>query len=76
MLHKVKKAMGSRDSIYKLSCNIEMDEAFFDGNKDGKRGHGSENKVTVAVALQVDEGKYYIKYNLKALQINSYLQCF
>ena len=58
LLHKVRKAMGSRDSMYKLGGNIEMDEAFFGGNKEGKRGRGSENKVTVAVALQVDEGIY------------------
>ena len=50
--------MGSRDSLYKLGGNIEMDEAFFGGKKEGKRGRGSENKVTVAVALQVDEGIY------------------
>ena len=63
LLHKVRKAMGSRDSMYKLGGNIEMDEAFFGGNKKGKRGRGSENKVTVAVALQVDEGIYpkYLK---------------
>lgn len=63
LLHKVRRAMGSRDSLYKLGGNIEMDEAFFGGNKEGKRGRGSENKITVAVALQVDEGKYpkYLK---------------
>ena len=58
LLHKVRKAMGSRDCMYKLGGNIEMDEAFFGGKKEGKRGRGSENKVTVAVALQVDEGVY------------------
>ena len=58
LLHKVRKAMGSRDSMYKLGGNIEMDEAFFGGRKKGKRGRGSKNKVTVAVALQVDEGIY------------------
>ncbi|HWT27331.1 MAG TPA: IS1595 family transposase [Mobilitalea sp.] len=63
LLHKVRRAMGSRDSMYKLGGNIEMDEAFFGGNKEGKRGRGSENKVTVAVALQVDDGIYpkYLK---------------
>lgn len=58
LLHKVRKAMGSRDSMYKLGGNIEMDEAFFGGKKEGKRGRGSENKVIVAVALQVDDGLY------------------
>ena len=58
LLHKARKAMGSRDSIYKLGGNIEMDEAFFGGSREGKRGRGSENKVAVAVALRVDGGKY------------------
>ena len=37
-LYKVRKAIGSRDSMYKLDGNIEMDEAFFGGRKEGKRG--------------------------------------
>lgn len=63
LLHKVRKAMGSRDSLYKLGGNIEMDEAFFGGKKEGKRGRGSNNKITVAVALQMDDDIYpkYLK---------------
>ena len=62
MLHKIRKAMAERDERYILGGNIEMDEAFFGGKKEGKRGRGSK-KTIVAVALQVDEGKYpaYIK---------------
>jgi hypothetical protein len=29
MLHKIRKAMGSRDSLYKLGGNIEMDEGIY-----------------------------------------------
>jgi hypothetical protein len=47
LLHKVRKAMGSRDFMYKLGGNIEMDEAFFGGKKEGKRGRGSENKFFI-----------------------------
>lgn len=63
LLHKVRRAMGSRESIYKIGGNIEMDEAFFGGNKEGKRGRGSKNKVMVAVALQLEDGTYpkYLK---------------
>jgi hypothetical protein len=45
LLHKVRKAMGSRDSMYKLGGNIEMDEAFFGGKKEGKRGRGSDKRL-------------------------------
>lgn len=58
LLHKIRKAMGSRDTLYKLDGNIEMDEAFFGGKSKGKRGRGSEDKTLVAVALQVDDGQY------------------
>lgn len=37
--------MRSRDTLYKIGGNIEMDEAFFGGKKEGKRGRGSNNKV-------------------------------
>ena len=53
LLHKIRCAMGERESIYKLGGSIEMDEAFFGGKTEGKRGKGSENKTEVAVALQL-----------------------
>lgn len=54
ILHKVRSAMGERENTYKLGGRVEMDEAFFGGKKEGKRGRGSENKTEVAVALQLD----------------------
>jgi len=42
VLHKIRAAMGSRDSLYKLSGPVEMDEAFFGGKASGR---GSENKT-------------------------------
>lgn len=53
MLHKIRAAMGGRDSLYKLGGSVEMDEAFFGGKSSGKRGRGSDNKTQVAVALQL-----------------------
>ena len=54
LLHKIRAAMGARENIYNLGGSIEMDEAFFGGKTEGKRGRGSENKTQVAVALQLD----------------------
>ncbi|MCC8098038.1 MAG: IS1595 family transposase, partial [Eubacterium sp.] len=54
MLHKIRCAMGSRDVLYKLGNSVEMDEAFFGGEHEGKHGRGSENKTQAAVALELD----------------------
>lgn len=41
----------------KLSGIIEVDEAFFGGVREGKRGRGSENKVLGVIAVEVNDGK-------------------
>ena len=58
MVHKMRKAMASRDSAYKLSGLIELDESYFGGKEqNGKRGRGSENKTPVLVAVEVPDNK-------------------
>lgn len=57
MLHKIRCAMGSRDVPYKLGDSVEMDEAFFGGEHEGKRGRGSENKTQAAVALELNSSE-------------------
>lgn len=61
MAHKIRKAMAERDAKYKLAGLVEMDESFFGpADRGGKRGRGSETKMTVlcAVSLYTDrEGK-------------------
>jgi hypothetical protein len=54
MMHKIRKAMGFRDNLYKLAGEIEIDEAFITvvdlveydekGNKIKKRPAGSDSK--------------------------------
>lgn len=46
MLQKIRCTMGSRDYLYKLGGSVEMYETYFDGKHAGKRGMGSENKVS------------------------------
>jgi len=56
-LHKIRTAMVYSNRS-KLSGSIEVDEAFIGGEEtDGKRGRGTENKVLVAVAVEIVEGK-------------------
>lgn len=66
MLHKIRIAMGKRDSKYQLSGQMELDEGFFstirpDEEKDKplKRGRGSQKKTKVLVLAEsvIVEGK-------------------
>lgn len=53
MLRKIRQAMAYRDSIYRLSNLIEMDDALVGGKRCGKRGRGAEGKRPVLVAVEV-----------------------
>jgi hypothetical protein len=44
--------MGHRDSIYRLSEVIELDDVLIGGKKAGKRGRGAEGKVSVLIGCQ------------------------
>lgn len=64
MLHKLRNAMGKRDSQYELCGTIELDEGFFsteipeeEKNKPLKRGRGSQKKTTVLVMAETASGK-------------------
>lgn len=52
IIHKIRHAMKERDSIYKLSKIIEMDDSYFGGSASGKRGRGAANKSKVIVAVE------------------------
>jgi hypothetical protein len=59
MMHKIRAAMGNRDSAYDLSGVIELDEGFFtteteeeEKSKPLKRGRGSQKKTTVLVMAE------------------------
>ena len=53
MLRKIRTAMGHRDSVYRLSELIEIDDALVGGRRSGgKRGRGAEGKTPVLVAVE------------------------
>lgn len=58
LLHRIRDAMGQRDTEYLLSGLVEMDDAYFGGpNNGGKRGRGTK-KAKGMIALSKDaEGK-------------------
>ncbi len=53
MLRKLRIAMGHRDSLYRLSNVVELDDALLGGRKKpGKRGRGALGKVPILVACE------------------------
>lgn len=61
MMHKIRLVMGKRDSEYKLSDTVEMDEGFFvstpnkentNKSEEKKRGLGSQRNATVLVMAE------------------------
>jgi len=57
MLKKLREAMGHRDSLYRLSGMIELDDAFVGGKRKGKRGRGAEGKTPIIVACESQEAR-------------------
>ena len=54
MTHKIRSAMADRDARYQLSHLVEVDDAYFGGQRaPGKRGRGAGKKTTVIVAVQL-----------------------
>lgn len=61
-MHKIRCAMGKRDTNYKLNGTIEIDDAFFvtvdinrDTKKPLKRGRGSERMTKVMVMVESEK---------------------
>ncbi|EDP99718.1 IS1595 family transposase [Shewanella benthica] len=52
ILSKLRTAMGHRDSLYRLSGLIEIDDAFVGGKRKGKRGRGAAGKTPVLIAVE------------------------
>ena len=57
ILRILRKAMGNRDSIYRLTEIVELDDALVGGKKPGKRGRGTQGKVSVLVACENRGGR-------------------
>ena len=58
MKHKLLQVMAEREDRRVLDGRIEVDVAYLGGERPGKRGRGSENKVSFIVAVQTaDDGR-------------------
>lgn len=55
--HKLLQVMVEREESRQLEGRVEIDDAYLGGERPGKRGRGSENKIPFVVAVQTsDEG--------------------
>ena len=58
MMHKIRQAMGNRDSLYQLEGSIEFDEGHFETEQNAairsnlKRGRGSQRQTNVGVMAE------------------------
>ena len=58
MKHKLLQVMAEREDSRVLDGRIEVDDAYLGGERPGKRGRGSANKVSFLVAVQTaDDGR-------------------
>lgn len=86
MMHKIREAMGKRDSMYELTGMIEFDEAYFEtetSEKDKqnlKRGKGSQRQQNVAISAEStpledpetgEKGKQCRYFKMKVLEGHS-----
>lgn len=78
LLHRLRSAMGQRDSEYVLSGIVEMDDTYFsNGSKTGKRGRGTGKAKVIAAVSKDDKGRpKYLKMkvipNLKGKTIGNF----
>jgi hypothetical protein len=52
MMHKIRVTMGRRDDKYKLSVYIEMDEGFFESQRQEGDKNTGERQVKVLVVAE------------------------
>jgi len=56
--HKLMQTMAQREARRILSGRIELDDAYLGGERRGKTGRGSENKIPFVIAVQTsDDGR-------------------
>ncbi|CAI8740176.1 IS1595 family transposase [Methylocaldum szegediense] len=55
--HKLIQVMAEQEADRQLTGRVEIDDAYLGGERSGKRGRGSENKVSFVMAVQTtDDG--------------------
>ena len=68
MKHKLMQVMLERQHDQKLSGRVEIDDAYIGGEKPGKRGRGSTNKVPFVAAVETTEDRKPIAMQLRRVK--------
>ncbi|MES9859191.1 MAG: IS1595 family transposase [Sedimenticola sp.] len=66
--HKLMQVMMGRQSEKKLTGRIEMDDAYIGGEKPGKRGRGSRNKIPFIAAVETTQDGRPLKIHLSRVR--------
>ena len=66
--HKLMQVMMERQSEKKLAGRIEMDDAYIGGEKPGKRGRGSRNKIPFVAAVETTQDGRPLKIHLRRVR--------
>lgn len=64
MKHKLLEVMAQREAPRALSGRVEVDDAYLGGEREGKAGRGSENKVPFVAAVQTNRQGHPIAVRL------------
>lgn len=64
MKHKLLQVMAEREDSRVLGGHVQIDDAYLGGEQAGKRGRGSENKVSFVVAVQTTEAGQPVKVRM------------
>lgn len=67
MYHKLAQVMLERDAAKPLGENIEIDDAYWDGKKAGKRGRGSDNKIPFVAAIEKNKDGHPMRIKLSVV---------
>ena len=66
MKHKLMQVMMERDNFWQLTGHVQVDDAYWGGERHGgRRGRGSENKAPFVAAVQTDDENHplYMRFN-------------
>ena len=66
MKHKLMQVMMERDNSWPLTGHVQVDDAYWGGERHGgRRGRGSENKACFVAAVQTDDDNHpiYMRFN-------------
>ncbi|WXG55137.1 MAG: IS1595 family transposase [Candidatus Sedimenticola sp. (ex Thyasira tokunagai)] len=66
--HKLMQVMMERQGKKKLTGRIEMDDAYIGGEKPGKRGRGSRNKIPFVAAVETTQDGRPLKIHLRRVR--------